>query len=90
MVANTRASFSPEELEAIIRANPDLLKKIFADVRSAHDADKSDQRIISAFQKAGFKDIVLFERHAKGATIRELANDYDVGIATIHRALNGP
>jgi DNA invertase Pin-like site-specific DNA recombinase len=32
----------------------------------------------------------IAQRDAKGATIRELANDYDVGIATIHRALNGP
>jgi len=28
--------------------------------------------------------------HAKGATVRELAETYEVGVATIHRALNGP
>ena len=28
--------------------------------------------------------------HAKGATVRSLADQYEVGVATIHRALNGP
>jgi len=28
--------------------------------------------------------------HAKGATVRDLADQYEVGVATISRALNGP
>ena len=28
--------------------------------------------------------------HAKGATVRDLVADYEVGVATIMRAINGP
>jgi len=31
----------------------------------------------------------IAQRHAKGATVRDLAEQYAVGVATIHRALNG-
>lgn len=30
------------------------------------------------------------QKHASGATVRALAAEYEVGVATIHRALNGP
>jgi DNA invertase Pin-like site-specific DNA recombinase len=31
----------------------------------------------------------IAQRHAKGATVRDLAEQYEVGVATIHRAING-
>jgi hypothetical protein len=31
----------------------------------------------------------IADRHAKGATIRELADDYEVGVATIMQATDG-
>jgi hypothetical protein len=45
-----------------LEAYPDVLRNAFADVKATHDQDKSDQKIIAAFNKAGYKDVVLLDR----------------------------
>ena len=57
-----KPTFTPEQLEEILKAYPDVLKNAFAGMKAANDADKSDAKIVAAFHKAGFKDVILLDR----------------------------
>jgi N-terminal domain of anti-restriction factor ArdC len=60
-MANAKPSFSPEDLEAIIKSNPEMLAKIFAAMDKTAKQDRDDSKIVNAFLKAGYKDVVLLD-----------------------------
>jgi hypothetical protein len=65
-MANAKPSFSPEDLEAIIKSNPEMLAKIFAAMNKTAKQDRDDSKIVNAFLKAGYKDVVLLDMNRSG------------------------